>query len=80
MSSCGHLDKEPNKNLIYPIKPNNMGLPLGIVQKYNKNKGYITLKLKENLSIGDTISLEKETGTYNVSELMDTQNKNIQNK
>ena len=36
LSSNGHLDKEPNKNLIYPIKPNNMGLPLGIIKKYNK--------------------------------------------
>ena len=75
--SNGHLSKEPNKNLIYSKKPNNMGLPLGIVQKYNKNKGYITLKLKENLKIGDKIALEKETGSYNVSELMDKSHKNI---
>ena len=48
-----------------------MGLSLGIIEKYNKNKGYITIKLKENLQIGDTISVEKEDGTYNVSELME---------
>ena len=77
MSSSGHLDKEPNKNLIYSEKPNNMGLPLGIVQKYNKNKGYITLKLKEDLQIGDTISLENENGTYTISELMENANQNI---
>ncbi|MBR3002044.1 MAG: U32 family peptidase [Clostridia bacterium] len=72
LSSNGHLDKEPNKNLIFKDKPNNMGLPLGIVQNYNKNKGYVTLKLKEPLQIGDTISIENETGTYTVSELMDS--------
>ncbi|MBR0350946.1 MAG: U32 family peptidase [Clostridia bacterium] len=70
LSSTGHLDKEPNQNLIYKDKPNNMGLPLGIVQKFNNNKGYITLKLKENISVGDTVSLENETGTYTISELM----------
>ena len=76
LSSNGHLDKEPNKNLIYPIKPNNMGLPLGIIQKYNKTKGHITLKLQEELYVGDCISTQKENGSYNVSELM-VKNKNI---
>ena len=76
MSSSGHLLTEPNKNLVFKEKPNNMGLFLGKVQKYNKNKGYITVKLQEPIDIGDTISLEKETGTYNVSELM-FKNQNI---
>ena len=68
MSSSGHLLNEPNKNLVFKDKPNNMGLFLGKVQKYNKNKGYITVKLQEPIEIGDTISLEKEKGSYNVSE------------
>lgn len=76
MSSNGHLSNEPNKNLIFKDKPNNMGLFLGKVQKYNKNKGYITVKLQEPIEIGDTVSLEKESGSYNVSELMD-KNRNI---
>lgn len=71
MSSCGHLEKEPNKNLVYKEKPNNMGLFLGFVEKYNKSKGLITLKLQEKIEIGDTISLQKENGTYTISELMD---------
>ena len=77
MSSSGHLDTEPNHNLIFKEKPNNMGLFLGIVQDYNKNKGHITLKLKEPVEIGDTISLENETGSYTISELMDNNSKNI---
>lgn len=77
MSSSGHLDKEPNKHLIDKEKPGNQGLFLGIVQNYNKNKGYISLKPKENISIGDTIKFENEDCSYTISELMDKNNKNI---
>lgn len=76
MSSSGHFNVNGNKNLIFKDKPNNMGLFLGIVQKYNKEKGYITLKLNEQIEIGDTISLQNETGLYTISELMEN-NKNI---
>jgi len=76
MSSSGHLDNEPNKNLVFKEKPNNMGLLLGKVQNYNKSKGLITVKLKESIKIGDTISLENEKGSYTISELME-KNKNI---
>lgn len=68
--SSGHLETEANKKLIYPIKPNNIGLYLGQVQKFQANKGYITLKPEEEISIGDTISLDKEDGKYTISELM----------
>lgn len=78
MSSSGHLDNEPNKNLVFKDKPNNMGLFLGKIQNYNKNKGLLTVKLKEPISIGDTISLENETGSYTISELMEN-GKNINN-
>ncbi len=71
MSSCGHLSENPNKNLIFKENPSNMGLLLGKVQNYNPNKGLITVKLKETIKIGDTISLEKEDGTYTISELME---------
>ena len=76
MSSSGHLEAEPNKNLVFKEKPNNMGLLLGTVQNFNKSKGLITVKLKEPIQIGDTISLENETGVYTVSELMEN-HKNI---
>lgn len=66
----GHLDNSENRNLVYKDNPSNMGLFLGTVDKFNKSKGYITLKLKEPINIGDTVSVEGETGTYNVSELM----------
>lgn len=71
MSSSGHLDNSTNKNLVYKEKPNNMGLFVGTINKYNANKGHITITLQEKLSIGDTISVENETGSYTISELMD---------
>lgn len=74
MSSSGHLNSEPNKNLVFKEKPNNMGLFLGTVQNYNKNKGYITVKINETIKIGDTIALENETGSYTISELMEKHN------
>ena len=74
--SNGHLDNSPNKNLIFKEKPNNMGIFLGIVEKYNSNKGHITVKLNDTISIGDTVSLQNETGSYTVSELLQ-KNKNI---
>ena len=77
MSSSGHLSNEANRNLVFKEKPNNMGLFLGKIQKYNSKKGYITVKLNEPIGIGDTISLDKEAGTYTISELMDTNMKNI---
>ena len=76
MSSSGHLDTEPNRNLVFKDKPSNMGLLLGKVQNFNKNKGLLTVKLREPIKIGDTVSLENETGSYTVSELMEN-NKNI---
>ena len=68
--SSGHLTDEYNNELVYPKKPNNMGLYLGKVQKFNPDKGHITLSSKETLAIGDTVSLEKENGIYTISELM----------
>ena len=68
--SSGHLDSSENRNLVFKEKPNNMGLFISIIQKYNPNKGHITLKIQEKLNIGDTISVGNENGSYKISELM----------
>lgn len=68
--STGHLDPHPNTNFIFKEKPNNMGLFLGHIARYNPSKGLITLCTNEPLKIGDTISIENEPGTYTISELM----------
>lgn len=74
--SNGHLDVKPNKELVYPIKPNHMGICLGTIQKYNANKGSISLTLDAPLDIGDSVSVQKEDSKYLVSELM-YKNQNI---
>ncbi len=76
MFSTGHLSSKPNLDLVSKDKPNNMGLYLGIISKYSENKGHITLKLNEEVSIGDTISIGNEPGSYTISELMNN-NRNI---
>ena len=53
-----------------------MGLFIGTIEKFNKNRGYITLETKEKIEIGDTISIGNNTGTYTISELMQN-SKNI---
>lgn len=75
--SSGHLSTSPNKGLVYPIKQNNMGIPLGTISNYNPSKGYITLKLQDTIQVGDSISIDGENGSYKVSELL-INNKNFQ--
>ena len=74
--SSGHLLDKPNKELIFPQKPNNMGIFLGKISKYNKSKGHITAKLEHKLCIGDNISFDSEPTKYTISELMEN-NQNI---
>ena len=68
--SDGHLSNKPNHDLVFKEKPNNMGLYLGNVAGYNKQKGHIKILLNEPLSLGDTINFEKENTKYTISELM----------
>jgi len=68
--SNGHLDKKPNRKFIFSEKPNNLGVYIGTIKKYNVNKGYITLNLEEPLEIGDSIAISRSEAKYFVSELM----------
>ena len=74
--SSGHLEQSPNRDLVFSKKPNNMGLYVGNISNYNPNKGHITLELNEPLSIGDTISIDGESGNYTISELI-MKNENV---
>lgn len=66
--SAGHFSNNPNFDLIFKEKPNNMGIYIGNVISINQNKGHIKLKLEDTLSIGDRISIDDEN--YTISELM----------
>lgn len=68
--SCGHLSSKPNRDLVYPNKPNHMGIYIGNVSNFKPNKGHIFFNLKDSISIGDTIQFESENTKYTVSELM----------
>ena len=74
--SHGHLENKKNQDLIFKEKPNNMGIYLGSISKYNKTKGHISCKLENNVSVGDSISFENENSKYFVSELIE-KNQNI---
>ena len=74
--SDGHLNSSENRKLVFKEKQNNMGLYFGKISKYNKNKGIVTLAAQTDLSVGDSITFEKEPTKYMVSELLD-KNQNI---
>ena len=74
--SNGHFDKEPNLELVFKEKQNNMGIYIGNVANYDAKKGHVTLNLNDSLALGDSITFENETTKYRVSELM-FQDKNI---
>ena len=73
--SSGHLDAKGNPNLVFPKKQNHMGIYLGTISKYNRNKGLVTCHLENDVSIGDSLSFERENTKYTISELM-VQNQN----
>lgn len=75
--STGHLKNSPNKSLVDTSKPNNTGILIGYISNYNKEKGHITLTLLDSLEIGDTVSFEKESSKYTVSELMKSNSNRI---
>lgn len=76
--STGHLSNKPNKELIFKEKPSNMGIYVGNVYNYNANKGHIKLTTQDEISVGDTITFERENTKYTISELMEMENdKNI---
>ena len=66
--STGHFKSSENTNLIFKTKPNNMGIYIGTISHINENKGHLTLKLENDLSIGDRVSINNES--YTISELM----------
>lgn len=74
--SSGHLKSSPNTDFIFPSKPNNAGTYIGNISNYNSSKGYISVNLNNDISIGDTISLDNNHKKYTISELM-INNKNI---
>ena len=74
--STGYLKGKLGKEMMYPGKPNHMGVLVGEVISYNPNKGYVKLKLCDELNLGD--SIEINNASCKISELM-LGNNNIKN-
>ena len=70
--STGYLKGKLGKNMMYTKRPNHIGIVLGIVISYNLNKGYVKIKLKENMELGDSIKINESS--CKSSELMKNNN------
>lgn len=68
--SSGHLEAQANQSLVFPDKPNHMGIYVGNIANLKSNKGHVFVNLTDSLSLGDTIQFEKENTKYTISELM----------
>lgn len=66
--STGYLKGKLGKEMMYKYKPNHIGVYVGKVLNYNPNKGYVKLKLDNDLNLGDSIAIKD--GSCKISELM----------
>ncbi len=74
--STGYIKGKLGKDMMYTKRPDHMGVFLGKVISYNPNRGYIKLKLEEEIDLGDSIKINKNS--CKISELMKNNN-NIKN-
>ena len=74
--STGYIKGKLGKDMMYTQRPDHMGIFLGKVISYNPNRGYIKLKLEEEIDLGDSIKINKNS--CKISELMKNNN-NIKN-
>ena len=70
--STGYINGKLGKNMMYTKRPNHMGVFLGKVMSYNPNRGYIKLKLEEEIDLGDSIRINESS--CKTSELMKNNN------
>lgn len=70
--STGYLKGKLGKEMMYKYKPNHMGIYIGKVINYNKNKGYAKIELENELAIGDSIAIND--ASCKISELMISNN------
>ena len=66
--STGYLKGKLGKDMMFKYKPNHIGVYIGQVEHYNRNKGYAKIKLDKQLFLGDSLSIKD--GTCKISELM----------
>ena len=72
--STGYLKGKLGKEMMYKDKPNHIGIQIGEVVSYNPNKGYVNIKLSDEINLGDSIAINDSS--CKISELM-IKNNNI---
>lgn len=70
--STGYINGKLGKKMMYTKRPNHMGVPLGKVMSYNPNRGYVKVKLEDNIDLGDSIRINESS--CKTSELMKNKN------
>lgn len=70
--STGYLAGKLGKKMMYHERPNHMGIYIGDVLNYNKNKGYVKVKLQKDINLGDSICINESS--CKTSELMKNNN------
>lgn len=70
--STGYIKGKLGKDMMYTKRPNHMGVLLGKVMSYNPNRGYVKIKLEENIDLGDSIRIGESS--CKTSELMKNNN------
>lgn len=70
--STGYIKGKLGKNMMYKKRPNHMGVFLGKVISYNPNRGYVKIKLEEEINLGDSIRINESS--CKTSELMKNNN------
>lgn len=70
--STGYINGKLGKNMMYTKRPNHMGVFLGKVMSYNPNRGYVKIKLQEEIDLGDSIRINESS--CKTSELMKNNN------
>lgn len=70
--STGYLAGKLGKKMMYHERPNHMGIYIGDVLNYNKNKGYVKVKLQKDINLSDSICINESS--CKTSELMKNNN------
>lgn len=70
--STGYINGKLGKKMMYTKRPNHMGVPLGKVMSYNPTRGYVKVKLEDNIDLGDSIRINESS--CKTSELMKNKN------
>lgn len=70
--STGYINGKLGKNMMYTKRPNHMGVLLGKVMSYNPNRGYVKIKLEQEIDLGDSIRINESS--CKTSELMKNNN------